>query len=431
MLSFDFHCPTRIVCGAGKLAELGRLAATLGATRALVVSDPGIVAAGHAPRGVAALESAGIAVTLFDGVEENPTTDHVNAGLAMAKQVRPDLIVGLGGGSSMDCAKGINFLVSCGGRMRDYWGEGKATGPLLPMIAVPTTAGTGSETQSYALVADAKTHVKMACGDKRAAFRIAVLDPELTLTQPPRVTALTAVDALSHSLESFVTKRRNAISILFSREAWRYLAPNIERVLADPNDLESRSAMQIGACLAGLAIENSMLGAAHALANPLTSQFGLAHGEAIALMLPHVIRRNAHAVGAWYLELASTTPELFCDDTCCEACDGACDCEGGGERGEACGDECDGECDGSCGESCGTSYEDAWHEYEIEAAEEVAQFVGRVSRLAGLASTLTACGMSESDLPALAAAASQQWTGAFNPVAFSADDYHAIYQEAL
>ena len=120
----------------------------------------------------------------------------------------------------MDCAKGINFLYSCGGRMQDYWGEGKATGPLLPMIAVPTTAGTGSETQSYALIADAKTHVKMACGDKRAAFRVAILDPELTLTQPPRVTALTGIDAIAHAIETYVTKRRNSLSLAFSREAW-------------------------------------------------------------------------------------------------------------------------------------------------------------------------------------------------------------------
>src|SRR6185295_2079352 len=161
--------------------------------------------------------------------------------------------IGLGGGSSMDCAKGINFLYSCGGRMQDYWGEGKATGPLLPMVAVPTTAGTGSEAQSYALVADARTHAKMACGDKRAAFRVAILDPVLTLTQPPRVTALTGIDALAHALETYVTKRRNSFSLALSREAWRHLAPNLPRVLNDPNNLEARAAMQLGACLAGMA----------------------------------------------------------------------------------------------------------------------------------------------------------------------------------
>lgn len=382
MLPTDLQSATRVIFGSGKLAALGELAAELGAKRALVVSDPGISAAGHTPRGLKLLENAGLQVLLFDGVAENPSTDHVEAGLAVAKKFDPDLIVGLGGGSSMDCAKGINFLYSCGGRMQDYWGEGKATGPMLPMIAVPTTAGTGSETQSYALVADAKTHVKMACGDKRAAFRIALLDPELTLTQPPRVTALTGIDALSHAIESYVTKRRNAKSLEFSREAWRHLAPNFGRVLAEPSDLEARSEMQQGACLAGLAIENSMLGAAHALANPLTATYGTVHGEAIAIMLPHVIRHNGREVGPWYRELVDAV-------------------------------------------GAATIHDDAQG-----PAAALADFVSRVSRQAGLAGTLMECGVDRSDLPKLAAAAAQQWTGKFNPVEMTSDDYLKLYESA-
>ena len=153
------------------------------------MTDAGILSAGHAERALAALRRAGIDPQTYDGVAENPTTGHVEAGLALARRYEPELIVGLGGGSSMDCAKGINFLYSNGGRMQDYWGTGKATRPMLPTIAVPTTAGTGSETQSFALISDAKTHVKMACGDKKASFRIAILDPQLTVSQPPRVTA--------------------------------------------------------------------------------------------------------------------------------------------------------------------------------------------------------------------------------------------------
>lgn len=382
MLPTDLQSATRVIFGPGKLAALGELAAELGAKRALVVSDPGISAAGHTPRGITLLKNAGLQVVLFDGVAENPSTDHVEAGLASAKQFEPDLIVGLGGGSSMDCAKGINFLYSCGGRMQDYWGEGKATGPMLPMIAVPTTAGTGSETQSYALVADAKTHVKMACGDKRAAFRIALLDPELTLTQPPRVTALTGIDALAHSIESYVTKRRNAKSLEFSREAWRHLAPNIGHVLAEPSDLEARGEMQQGACLAGLAIENSMLGAAHALANPLTANYGTVHGEAIAIMLPHVIRHNGREVGSWYRELV-------------DAVDSA---------------------------TVGGDAQDP--------VVALAGFVSRVSRQAGLAGTLRECGAVRDDLPKLAAAAAQQWTGKFNPIELTSDDYLKLYESA-
>src|SRR3954470_24387255 len=307
MQSFDFHCPTRIIFGPGKLNDLGQSAASLGAKRALVVSDPGIIAAGHTKSGIESLQKCGLSVSLFDRTEENPTTAHVDDGVRFAKEFRPDVIIGLGGGSSMDCAKGINFLYSCGGRMQDYWGEGKATGPLLPMIAVPTTAGTGSETQSYALIADAQTHVKMACGDKRATFRAAILDPELTLTQPHRVTALTGIDAIAHALESYVARTRNPASMAFSREAWLLLGGNFAHALSDPTDLEARSGMQLGASFAGLAIENSMLGAAHALANPLTAHHGIVHGQAIGLMLPHVIRFNGASVGHWYRDLLEGT----------------------------------------------------------------------------------------------------------------------------
>jgi alcohol dehydrogenase len=267
--------------------------------------------------------------------------------------------------------------------MQDYWGEGKATAPLLPMIAVPTTAGTGSETQSYALIADAATHVKMACGDKRAAFRAAILDPELTLTQPPRVTALTGIDALAHALETYVTKRRNSLSLAFSREAWRHLAPNILRVISDPNDLPARGAMQLGACFAGLAIENSMLGAAHATANPLTATYGIAHGEAIALMLQHVIRRNGRHVEGWYGELAG----------CCS--------------------------DLSLSTKSGS------------ASDAIADFVGQISRASGLAGKLSECEVARTELPKLAAAATEQWTGKFNPVELSGEDYLKLYEAAF
>ena len=139
----------------------------------------------------------------------------------------------------MDCAKGVNFVYSGGGTMHDYHGVGKATKPMLPMIAVPTTSGTGSEMQSFALISDAKTHVKMACGDKKASCRVAILDPELTLTQPAQVTSLTGIDAVSHAVETCVTKRRNPVSVQYSKEAWRLLEANFETVLQNPDDLEA------------------------------------------------------------------------------------------------------------------------------------------------------------------------------------------------
>src|SRR5262245_51068425 len=175
---------------------------------------------------------------------------------------------------------------------------------MLPSIGVPTTAGTGSEAQSYALIADEKTHLKMACGDRKAASKAAILDPEVTVSQPAAVTAVTGIDALTHAVESYVCTRRNAVSTVFSREAWRLLEGTFEKVLRAPGDLAARARMQLGANLAGLAIENAMLGAAHAGANPLTAHYGLAHGTAVGILLPHVIRFNVPAAGALYADLA-------------------------------------------------------------------------------------------------------------------------------
>ncbi len=282
----------------------------------------------------------------------------------------------------MDCAKGINFLYSNGGTMHDYRGEGKALKPMLPMIAVPTTAGTGSETQSFALISDAKTHVKMACGDKKASFRVAMLDPQLTMTQPPQVTALTGIDAIAHALETHVTKKRNPASIAFSREAWRLLATNFARVLGNPEDLIARGGMQLGACFAGMAIENSMLGATHALANPLTAHYGIVHGQAVGLMLPHVIRFNGELFGHWYEELVRVTidePDMP----------------------------------------------------EVDAsAMGLAEFVSGLVAKAGLPTRLFDCGVKEEKLSQMATDASKQWTGTFNPREVGEAELLRIYQAA-
>jgi alcohol dehydrogenase len=283
----------------------------------------------------------------------------------------------------MDCCKGINFVFTNDGQMKDFWGVGKALKPMLPMIAVPTTAGTGSETQSFALISDARTHVKMACGDKKASCRIALLDSELTVTQPSRVTALTGIDALSHALETFVTSRRNPVSLAFSREAWRLLAGNFARVLTDPQDLEARGSMLLGASFAGLAIENSMLGAAHALANPLTAVFDVPHGQAVGVMLPHVIRFNGAAVEGQYHDLlhesqnGSPLPKL----------------EGG--------------------------------------VAGLADFVGVLLTKAGLATTLRSLSVDPLKLPHLAAQAAKQWTAGFNPRPVEEADLLELYQQAF
>ena len=372
--AFDFQPLGRVIFEAGAIAMLGEVVLELGGRRTLLVTDPGLEDAGHPQRAERAIREAGLEVFTFDGVKENPTEREVAAGVVFARTHGIDSIVAVGGGSSMDCAKGINFLLTNGGRMADYKGFGKATKPMLPSVGVPTTAGTGSEAQSFALITDEKTHLKMACGDKKAAFRVAILDPEVTVSQPRSVTAMTGIDAVAHAIESFVCTKRNAFSEMCSLTAFRYLDPNFERVMAHPADLAARSAMLLGAHFAGMAIESAMLGVCHSCANPLTAHYGITHGVAIGVMLPHVIRFNATdpVVAKLYSQL-------------------------------------------------------------LGPGEPVETLVRRVNLMlshAGLPKTLKECGVTETILPLLAEEANEQWTARFNPRPVGHAEILKLYQSA-
>ena len=384
MKSFDLALRTRVVYGSNSLDRLGELSRELGFTRTLIVADKGIVATGAVDRAAGLLAAVGIEPSSFHDFDANPDTAMVERGRVEAAAHGVDSIVALGGGSSLDCAKGINFVLTNGGSMRDYRGHGKATKPMLPSIGIPTTAGTGSEAQSYALISDAETHAKMACGDEKAAFRVAILDPELTVSQPAVVTAIAGYDALSHAVESYVTAKRTPASDLFAREAWRLLEANYERVLAEPRNLDARGAMLLGSHYAGAAIELSMLGATHACANPLTARYGTTHGVAIALMLPHVVRWNAPMVEDRYAELLRLT-------------DGAAS-RPGDARG---------------------------------SGDTLADRLDRLARAGGLPRTLREAGVDRADLSALAADAATQWTGTFNPRPFDAAAALELYERAL
>ncbi|MAF10529.1 alcohol dehydrogenase [Candidatus Poribacteria bacterium] len=304
--AFDHIPGPRVVCGVGSLARLGALAQGLGATRALVVTDAGIASAGILERALHSLRAADIPPVIYDRVRPNPSSDDVAATADHARETASiDLIVGLGGGSAMDCAKAANFILTNGGVMSDYWGYGKAGGAMLPSIGVPTTAGTGSEAQSYALISDPETHRKMACGDLNARFRAVILDASLTTTMPFSVTAATGMDAIAHAVESYVSTKANPMSRLYAREAFALLDSSFERALTAPDDIDARAAMLLGAHYAGAAIENSMLGAAHASANPLTARHGVPHGAAVGLMLPHVVAYNEARLAGRYDGLAA------------------------------------------------------------------------------------------------------------------------------
>ncbi len=303
MEAFDSDLAQRVIFGENSIDKLAESTIVLGGSRVLLVTDPGIQDAGILNRAYSVLNNEKIPCYVFSDVEPNPTTKHVEEAVKFAKANTPiDIIIGLGGGSAMDCAKGVNFLLTNGRKIEDYWGTNKASKPMLPSIGIPTTIGTGSEAQSYALIAHEETHVKMACGDKKAQFRTVILDPSLTKTLPRIQASITGIDAIAHAIESHVSTRRNPLSQMFSFQAWKLLNANFELALEE-NNLKSRGKMLFGAYLAGLAIENSMLGAAHACANPLTARYGITHGVAVALMLPHVIRFNNTIVGKFYDEL--------------------------------------------------------------------------------------------------------------------------------
>lgn len=303
MQAFDSDLAQRVIFGEQSVEKLAEATIALGGSRVLIVTDPGIEEAGILNRAYAALNSEKIPCYVFANVDPNPTTKHVEAAVQFARANAPiDIIVGLGGGSAMDCAKAANFLLTNGGKMEDYWGTNKTSKAMLPSIGIPTTIGTGSEAQSYALIAQEDTHIKMACGDKKAQFDTVILDPTVTKSLPISVAAITGIDAIAHAVESYVSTRRNPLSQMFSSHAWKLLNANYENALEDKS-IQARGRMLYGAYLAGMAIENSMLGAAHACANPLTARYGITHGIAVALMLPHVIRFNKSVVGDSYSEL--------------------------------------------------------------------------------------------------------------------------------
>jgi len=292
----------------GALARLGSVVRELGCRRVFLVSDPGVVEAGWTGVAARSLARAAIEFRVFDRVGENPTTRHVDAGVREARERGPfDAIVAVGGGSAMDCAKAVNMVLTNHGRVEDYRGYGKAARAMLPAVGVPTTAGTGSEAQSYALISDAGTNGtkrKMACGDPGARFAAVILDPDTLATVPRPVAAAAGLDAVAHAVESFVSTRAGELARGHARKAWQLLEGSLEIHLDHPEDPAARSRMQTGAYRAGAAIEASMLGAAHALANPLTCRHGIAHGVAVALMLPHVVAWNAAAAGQLYGELS-------------------------------------------------------------------------------------------------------------------------------
>jgi alcohol dehydrogenase len=297
MTAFTYHLPTKIVFGQPAQEAVAAELKTLGASHALLVSDPGLVALGLVGELTKAIEAAEIAVSSFTDVSSNPTTDEVHMGLALAEEQEVDAVVSLGGGSPIDVGKGIAMLLANGGRYADYqWGGAQITKRSHPLIAVPTTAGTGSEVSKVAVVADPENPFKKGVLSPLMFPHVAVLDPELTRGLPSQLTAATGMDAFIHALEAFLGKRANPhtdmLALAALETAWTYLP----RATQNGDDMEAREQMMLAALWAGTAMDHAGLGLVHALSGPVTSHLHLHHGLTNGILLASVVAYNLEVI---------------------------------------------------------------------------------------------------------------------------------------
>ena len=289
--SFSYHNPTAIEFGWGALARLPELVKSVGGRRVLVVGDPGVAKAGLVERVVSALGGA-FPVTIFTDVESDPDARSVDAGVQLARSKECDVIVGIGGGSAMDVAKVIGVMLTNPGNIRDYNGMGKIGQPGAPVIAIPTTSGTDSELTIWSVLSDKEQKTKFGVGSVLNCARIALLDPELTMSLPPAITAATGIDALTHALESYVNMAPQPISEAMSEQSMALIARSLRLAVAQPGNKEARADMLLASTIAAMAFNSTRLGLAHAFAMPLGSRFHIPHGLANAIMLPAVMRFN-------------------------------------------------------------------------------------------------------------------------------------------
>ena len=301
---FLFSAVADVLSGAGTSGQLGDMAAGMGITRALVVTDPGIIKFGLLDSAVANLEANNIALHIYSDVVADPPEAVVMDAVRVAQEFGCDGVIGFGGGSSMDVAKLLAVLIKGEQALADIYGVDQISGGRLPLIQVPTTAGTGSEATMVSIITTGETTKAGVVSRMLLADKI-ILDAGLTTGLPPAVTAATGIDAMVHAIEAFTTKRlKNPLSDMLACEALRLMAGNIETAVKQGDNLEARSAMLLGAMLAGQAFANAPVAAVHALAYPLGGNYHIPHGLSNSLVLPHVLRFNAAHAGDLYAQLA-------------------------------------------------------------------------------------------------------------------------------
>ncbi len=309
--TWTFHTATQLLFGRNALRQLGAIAGRLGARRVLLVTDPILTRAGLAERVRTPLAECGITVSLFDGGEPEPSLRAADACIAAGRQFQPDALIGLGGGSNMDLAKITATVLAHGGGPRDYVGDDKLPGPIAPLICIPTTAGTGSEVSAASVLTDTDNHIKIGILSNYLRPRVALVDPLLTVSCPPKVTADCGIDALTHAIEAYtavdnatfplpagertVYQGRHPLGDVLAEKAIHLIGINLRRAVAHGDDLEAREGMALGATLAGMAFSNVGVAAVHALEYPVGGATHCSHGAGNGLLLPFVMRFNLPA----------------------------------------------------------------------------------------------------------------------------------------
>lgn len=301
--TFTFSAPANVTFGPGAAARLPGLVAGLGA-RAVIISDPGIAKAGILDRILALLNTAGVTMEPYTQVEPNPSVETAHAAHELFRRTRAAFVVGVGGGSALDVAKVVAVLAAHGGTVHDYEGVGKVPGPGVPCVAVPTTAGTGSEVTIFSVITDRARRFKMTIGSPHTVPQVALCDPELTVTMPPALTAATGMDALTHAIESYVNTVHNPIAATLALAAMRLIGRSLRTAFASGANLQARTEMLLASTMAAMAFTRTRLGNVHAMSHPLGAHFDIPHGVANAVLLPTVMAWNLIACHETYPQVA-------------------------------------------------------------------------------------------------------------------------------
>ena len=304
-----FSLPPTIITGAGSTEEVGEQAKRLGATKALIVTDPGILKIGYADQISKNLHNAGIVSTIFSDVTPDPTLQNVTDGLNQYRAESCDVIISIGGGSAIDCGKGISIKLTNDGEFVDYMGVDKIPNQGAPLIAIPTTAGTGSEVTKVTVITDTEQNVKMMLSSSCLLASVAIVDPLLSLTTPPHLTAAVGVDALTHAIEAYISKRAQPITDALALKAIRLISGSLRQAWSDGGNISARTDMMLGATIAGMAFSNSSVALVHGMSRPIGAYFHIHHGLSNCVLLLDVMEFSVVGAPQRFADIAEAMGE--------------------------------------------------------------------------------------------------------------------------